>query len=186
MIRNRSLLIVAVLLVSGTLSPAAAGDHTLYTARSGLDTAQDAATSWSSDAQLIYLENDEEVTIDGTAVRWGYLFYSERKGEARGYTVRDGKILEATDLEFDFEAPPVSAKWIDSRQALAAAEKKAGEKYRTKHGGHLATMILIRGAFHDKEPNATTWGLLYKSETEPALVVIVDASNGKVVRTWRG
>jgi len=178
--------LLAMLLPALAAGVAAAGDHPSYSARSGLDIAHDAALSWASDAQLIYVENDEPVTATGDASRWGYLFYSDRKGKARGYTVREGKILEASDLGFDFEAPPVSNDWVDSRQAFAAAEKKAGEKYRREHGGSLNTMILIRGAFHDKEPNATTWGLLYTSETEPALVVIVDAANGKVVRTWRG
>jgi hypothetical protein len=100
--------------------------------------------------------------------------------------VRDGKILEAADLEFDFDAPPLPDEWIDSQRALAAAEKKAGEKYRTEHAGRLSTMLLIRGAFNDKTPNSSTWALLYTSDTEPALVVVVDAARGDVIRTWRG
>ena len=165
---------------------ASTGESPPFTAHSGLDIAADAARSWSTDAQLIYVENDEQVSTLGSAARWGYLFYSESKATARGYSVRDGRILEASDLDFDFEAPPVADKWVDSSVALAAAEKKAGEKYRRDHGGRLTTMILIRGAFHEKDPDTTTWAMLYKSETEPALVVIVDATKGKVVRTLRG
>ena len=71
--------------------PVAAQDHAAYSARGGLDVAHDAALSWSPDAQLIYVENDEVITMDGGAVRWSYLFRSERKGKARGYTVRDVK-----------------------------------------------------------------------------------------------
>ena len=167
-------------------APSLAGDPVPFTARVGLELAQDAATSWAPDAQLIYLENDEEVAEDGTAVRWGYLFYSESKERARGYSIRDGKILEASDLGFDFAAPPLPDEWIDSAKALAAAERKVGARYRLEHGGRLATMLLIRGAFHDKKPDATTWAFLYTSDTEPALVVVVDANKGKVVRTWRG
>ena len=174
-----------MLLVALFVGPTTAGDPTPFSARAGLDVAQDAALSWAPDAQLIYLENDENVRADGTAERWGYLFYSEGKGKARGYSVRNGKILEATDLGFDFEAPPLPEVWIDSHDALIAAEKKAA-KYREKHGGRLSTMLLIRGAFHDKKPDAATWAFLYTSESEPALVVIVDADKGKVVRTWRG
>jgi hypothetical protein len=168
------------------VAPASAGDPVPFTARDGLDVAWDAARTWAHDARLIYVENDETVRADGKSARWGYLFYSERVGKARGYSVRSGKILEAADLGFDFEAPPLAGGWIDSHEALVAAEKKAGSKYRQQHGGTLSTMLLIRGAFDDKKPNATTWAFLYTSETEPALVVIVDAAKGKVVRTWRG
>jgi hypothetical protein len=166
--------------------PAAADDNMPFTARDGMDLATDAARTWAHDARLIYLENDENVATDGTAVRWGYLFHSESKGESRGYSVRDGKILEAADLDFDFEAPPLPDEWIDSERALAVAEEKAGAKYRTEHAGRVSTMLLIRGAFNDKTPNASTGALLYTSDTEPALVVVVDAGRGDVVRTWRG
>jgi hypothetical protein len=151
-----------------------------------VDLAGDAARTWAADARLVYVESDEDVDAAGTAVRWGYLFYSERRGKARGYSVRDGRIYEAADLGFDFDAPPLSGQWIDSAAALAAAEKKAGRAFRTEHGGRLNSMLLIRGAFHDDKPDATTWTLVYVSDTEPALFVVVDAAEGKVVRTWRG
>ena len=177
---------LSILLLVSLATPLAAGDPVPFTARAGLELAKDAAHSWSPDAQLIYIENDEMVATDGTAVRWGYLFYSGSKGKARGYSIRDGKILEAADLGFGFEAPPLPDDWIDSERALAAAEKKAGAKYRAEHGGSLSTMLLVRGAFHDKKPNATTWAFVYTSDAEPSLIVIVDAKKGKAVRTWRG
>lgn len=178
-----ALLVLLTVICAGS---SAAKDPTPFTARSGLDIAQDAARTWASDARLIYLENDEMVAPSGRAARWGYLFYSERKGKARGYTVRDGKILEASDPGFDFEAPPLADQWIDSGDALLIAEKNAGAKYRRENSGRLATMFLIRGAFHEKEPDATTWALVYKADSSPSLVIIVDAAKGKVVRTWRG
>ena len=165
---------------------ASAGDSPPFSARAGLELARDAAQSWAPDAQLVYLENDEMVGPDGTAVRWGYLFYSPAKGKARSYSVRDGKILEAADLGFDFESPPLTDEWIDSHAARVGAEAKAGQAYCREFNGHLAAMLLIRGAFHEKEPDATTWALVYESDTQPALLVIVDASNGDVVRTLRG
>ncbi len=146
-------ILYTMVLVACLATPSLAGDHAPFTARAGLDLATDAARTWAHDARLTYLENDETVAGDGTAVRWGYLFHSKSKGESRGYSVRDGKILEAADLEFDFDAPPLPDEWIDSKRALAVAEKKAGEKYRIEHGGRLSTMLLIRGAFNDKTPN---------------------------------
>jgi len=187
---SHSRFIIPVILCSVSLAyfagPSNAGDPTPFTAYAGLEVARDAALSWAADAQLVYLENDETVGPDGTAIRWGYLYYSHNKKYARGYSVRNGEILEAADLGFDFEAPPLPDTWVDSRKALIAAEKKAGQEYRREHGGRLSTMLLIRGALNDKEPNASTWALVYTSDTEPVLVVVVDAAEGKVIKTWRG
>lgn len=158
----------------------------MFSARSGLDAATDAAHSWATDAQLVYLENDEIVGPDGSAARWGYLFYSQSRGKARGYSIRDGKLDEATDLGFDFDAPPVSDDWIDSGNALAVAEAKGGARFCVEAGGRLATMLLVRGAFHEQTPNATTWAVVYESPTAPSLFVVVDAKKGEVVRMWRG
>ena len=166
--------------------PARAGEAPPYLARAGLNLAAEAARIWAADAELVYLENDEEVDAGGTAARWGYLFNSASLGRARGYTIRDGEILEASDLDFDFEAPPLSGQWVDSDVALAAAEEKAGQEYRTKNAGRLDTMLLIRGAFHDGDPDASTWTLVYTSPDSPPLTVVVDARDGKVVRKWKG
>jgi hypothetical protein len=181
-----SLLAVAALVMARATAALDEPAPTTFTARGGLDVAADAARAWAPDARLVYLENDEDVRPDGTTGRWGYLFFSARAGQARGYSVRDGKLEEAADLGFDFDAPPVSEDWIDSGAALVAAEQKAGARYRAEHGGRLATMLLIRGAFHDEEPNATTWAFVYTADHVPALFVVVDAKNGDVVKTWRG
>jgi len=183
---NIFLLLIALLAVSTGSEVAAGKNPAPFSARTGLELTRSAARIWTSDARLIYVENDDLVGPAGTAGRWGYLYYSEAKGTARGYSVRDGKIIEASDLGFDFEAPPLPDYWIDSDEAMVAAERKAGQKYRSESGGRMATMILIRGAFYDDKPDATTWAFLYTSETSPSLVVVVDASNGDVVRTWRG
>jgi len=177
---------VAALLLAAPPRPAPAGAPAPFTARAGLEMASAAARAWAADARLVYLENDEIVAPNGTAERWGYLFFSQTRDKARGYSVRDGKILEAADLGFDFEAPPLPDSWIDSAGALAAADRKAGREYREKHAGRLSTMLLIRGAFHEEKPNASTWTLIYTSDDAPALFVVVDADRGNVVRTWRG
>lgn len=178
---------LTILLLCLLAMPARAGEHARFGASDGVDLARAAAQAWSADARLVYLENDEPVDAAGRAVRWGYLFYSEDQDAARGYTLRDGEILEASDLEFGIEdPPPLADSWIDSGEALAAAEDKAGRKYRTEEAGHLSTMLLIRGAFHHEKPDLSTWTLLYESASAPALWVVVDAQSGKVLRTWRG
>ena len=174
------------LLLAGGVGVAAAEDPLPFSPRDGLGLVTDAARAWEPDAFLVYLENDEALNTDGTSVRWGYLFYSPAKDQARGYSVRDGSIVAASTLEFKFEAPPLPDTWIAGRTALAAAEQKAGAKYREEFGGAPTTLLLMRGAFDEKEPDLTTWTVVYTSPTAPSLFVVVDAVAGKVKRTWRG
>ena len=182
----RRALPLAVLVLALFAAPATARDHIPFNARAGLDVAQAAARAWSPDAFLVYVENDEDLDAHGAAARWGYLFYSPSLEKARVYSVRDGKILVAEYLEKKFEAPPVDAQWIDSAAALEAAERSAGRKFCQEHKGRLRTMLLMRGAFQDQQPDQTTWTLIYTSPHAPSLFVVVDASQGKVRRTWRG
>ena len=163
-----------------------AAELTSFEARGGLEIARATALAWSHDAVLVYVENDEVVDDQGTASRWGYLFHSPSLGKSRAYSVRDGKILVAENLEIKVEAPPLAAEWIDSGEALAAAEKSAGAAFRRESEGRLSTMLLMRGAFHQGNPDQTTWTLIYTSPRVPSLFVVVDASDGKVRGTWRG
>jgi hypothetical protein len=155
-------------------------------AHAGLELATAAARAWAADAALVYLENDEPLDEAGSATRWGYLFTSPSTGLSRLYSVRAGRILAAENLAMKLEAPPVTGGWLDSGAALAAAEEKAGRAFRSKHGGRLATMLLMRGAFDEARPDRTTWTLVYTAPGQPSLWVVVDAADGGVVRTWRG
>jgi hypothetical protein len=155
-------------------------------ARGGLDLAAAAAHAWAADAELIYVENDEDVDAQGAAGRWGYLFHSKSLDRSRGYSIRDGRILVAENLELKFDAPVLARDWVDSGAALAAADRDAGDRFRREHDGRLHTMLLVRGAFLDEDPDRTTWAIVYTSETAPSLFVVVDAQDGRVRRTWRG
>jgi hypothetical protein len=177
---------VGLMLLASCVAPVAAGERVPFAARAGLDLAADAAQSWAADAALVYLENDEPLDGAGAAGRWGYLFYSPGLEKSRVYSLRQGKIVTAEYLEMRFEAPPLASDWIDSDAALAAAERGGGREFREKHAGRLATMLLMRGAFADDDPDRTTWTLVYAAPDGPSLFIVVDASDGKVRRTWRG
>lgn len=155
-------------------------------ARSGLDLARSAAGSWSPDATLIYIENDDPVDAAGHTTRWGYLFYSAQRDQARAYSVRDGHIVVAEDLAMRFSAPPLGAEWIDSDAALAAARPEVMRAFAHPVETRLTAMVLLRGAFDDDDPNRATWTLVYAAPGAPGLFVMVDAYDGRVRRTWRG
>jgi len=177
------LLTLALLLLA---APAGAASHVPFAARAGVEAAAAAAHSWSPDAFLVYVENDEDVAAGGVAPRWGYLYYSPWLEKCRIYSVRDGRIVVAEDLAMKFDAPPLAGDWMDSGAALEAAEREVGREFREKHGGALGTMLLMRGAFNEGDPDETTWTLIYTAPHAPSLFVVVDASDGKVRRTWRG
>jgi dipeptidyl aminopeptidase/acylaminoacyl peptidase len=167
-------------------TPASAGDPVPFRASEGVSLSTAAAQAWAPDAFLVYLENDEALGPKGTAARWGYLFYSPALDQARVYSVRSGKIVLAENLDMRFEAPPLAAGWIDSGAAAAAAERTAVRELRREHDARLSAMLLVRGPMADGDPDATTWLLVYSSPGAPSLFVVVDATDGKVRRTWRG
>ncbi len=176
----------ALLVAACFAAPAGAKAPPPIAARAGLELARAAATAWAADSRLVYVENDEDVDADGGAARWGYLFVSPATGRARAWSVRDGRIAAAENVEMAFEAPPLPEGWIDSGAALAAADREAGRAFRKGAQGHLSTMLLMRGAFDESDPDRTTWTLVYTAPGAPSLWVVVDAAEGKVRRTWRG
>jgi len=178
---------VAAVLLSALLAAAAgAKDHVPFAARAGVAGSAAAAQIWAPDAFLVYVENDEDLDDRGVAPRWGYLYYSPSLQKARAYSLRDGAIAVAEDLEMKFEAPPLAADWVDSDAALRAAEERVGRAFRRKHAGRLSMMLLSRGTFQVDEPDATIWTVIYTSPHAASLFVVVDAAQGRVRRTWRG
>ena len=176
--------ILAVLALLGVAHFAHADEPVPFEAKAGVATARAAALSWSPDAALVWVENDETPAAGGVAGRWSYLYYSAATDQARAYSVRDGKILVAENLDMKFDAPPVSDDWIDSGRALDAAEAAQGDAF--KQGGRLRAMVLARGTMDASDPERTTWTLVYSAAGAPPLFVVVDAASAKVLRKWRG
>jgi hypothetical protein len=159
-----------------------AGEPPATLARDAFALAGDAAKAWAADATLIYLENDEDVDASGASRRWGYLFYSPELGDARAYSVSGGKIAATLDPTFRFDAPPLPEAWLDSDGALRLALEQVRD-----HGFDVpASMVLLRGAFDEKQPDRTCWLVCFRREGEPATFVVVDSAEARVVRTWRG
>jgi hypothetical protein len=177
---------LAALLALASALPARAGTAPPVGAQAGLDLARSAAGSWAADAALIYIENDEPIDAAGHATRWGYLFYSPTRDAARAWSVHDGHIVAAEDLAMRFSAPPLGAGWIDSDAALAAARGEVARAFPRQVEVRLTTMLLLRGAFDDSDPDRATWTLVYSAPGEPGLFVMIDAADGRVRRTWRG
>jgi hypothetical protein len=165
---------------------ALAGQAPSFAAREGMNLASAAAQSWSGDAVLVYVENDEALDDTGHCPRWGYLFHSASLDQSRVWSVRNGKLVVAENLDMRFDAPPLAPGWLDSGAALQSAESGGGAEFRKAHAGRLVSMLLMRGAMSEGDPDTTTWTFVYSASGAPSLFVVVDATNGKVQRTWRG
>ncbi len=176
----------ALLVAALAAGPVLAKAPTAIAARAGLDLARAAAAAWAADAELVYVENDDAINPDGGAARWSFLFVSPETGRARAWSVRDDRLAAAQNVELALEAMPRPDGWIDSGAALAAADREAGRAFRKGSQGSLSTMLLMRGAFDEADPDRSTWTLIYTSPGAPSLWVVVDAAEGKVRRTWRG
>ncbi len=156
-----------------------------FSARAGIELAEEAALAWADDARLIYVENDAALDASGAA-GWGYLYSSRSLEQYRVYSLQNGKIKLSVNLDFEFDAPPLPRDWVDSGEAFVAAEKEGGARYRAEEGGSLSTMLLVRGLLSDGDPNTATWAAVYTSPRKPPLFVVVDAKSGNVIRKWRG
>jgi len=178
--------LLAGLVLLGVARVAAADDAVPFAPRAGVAIARAAALSWSPDAALVWIENDETPGPLGVAERWSYLYYSATTDQARVYSVRDGRILAAENLDMKFDAPPVADDWIDSGRALTAVAAAQGEASKQVPRGALRAMVLARGTMDAAEPDRTTWTLVYSSPGAPSVFVVVDAASAKVLRTWRG
>jgi hypothetical protein len=120
-------------------------------AAAGLDVARSAAGSWAPDAVLIYVENDEAVAADGTS-RAGLSLPLETLDQVPRVFDREGKIVVAETLDMKFEAPPLATDWIDSGAASRSGDRIAATEFQETGGASLSTMLLMRGAFQDKDP----------------------------------
>ena len=174
--------ILALVLIA---SPARAADRSV-SVHAVLSLASAAARAWADDARLVYVENDEPVDTDGTSARWGLLYWSGSKEQARAYSLRDGKVQRAEDLDFAFAPPPLAEGWRDSHDALRRADDAGGTQYRSEFAGRLRAMLLVRGVLHLDDPQRTTWTCVYDAPAQPSLWVVLDAESGKVLRKWKG
>lgn len=164
----------------------ARADDPAVTVASVHDLAAASARSWSDDARLVYVENDAGVDARGHAPRWGFLFFSAARDEARSYSLRDGEVDRAETLSFDFDPPPLADAWIDSDAALRRAEEEGGAAFRADHAAALRTMLLTRGLMHLDEPDRTTWTCVYDAPGQPSLWIVLDARDGELLRRWKG
>ena len=161
------------------------GHSTQRTARRALVIAEAAASAWMRDAELIYLENDAAVALDGDSPRWGFLFHSELIDSWRNVAVENGRVVHQGPLAFPYAAPDLPAEWIDSSEAVRRAEAAGGRAFRERTGGDLENTVLTRGVFTPWE-GPPTWTVVYRSPDRSEYAIVVNAANGSIVSRFEG
>ncbi|MBI3392389.1 MAG: hypothetical protein HY039_04305 [Nitrospirae bacterium] len=157
-----TLLLVA--LVALPLSAEAAGQ----TAKAGVAQAGAEAQKWQKDAVLVNVST-LQANPDGTAAKWGYMYYSAKA--KKGYTVdvKDGKVVET--LEVNPYIKDAVGEFADSDKVMAEA-KKNGLKVKGK-----AAMSLMMMGQATKSPG-TAWSVVGGYE-KGDVSILLDGKTGK-------
>jgi nucleoside 2-deoxyribosyltransferase len=161
--------IIVVVLALITLLAATAVDAAEATAKAGLKDAIAEAQKWQKDAVLVNVST-LQANSDGTAAKWGYMYYSAKA--KKGYTVdvKDGKVVDTLEVN-PYIKDAVSAEFVDSDKAMAEA-KKNGLKIK----GKAAMSLLVMGQA-TKYP-CTCWSVVGGYE-KGDVGVLIDAKTGK-------
>ncbi|MBI3376921.1 MAG: hypothetical protein HY035_00765 [Nitrospirae bacterium] len=161
-------LIVAVLAfaVGPALSFAAGA-----TAKAGLVQANAAAQKWQKDAVLVNVST-LQANPDGTAAKWGYMYYSAKAKKSYTVDVKDGKVVET--LEVNPYIKDAVGEFADSDKVMAEA-KKNGLKVKGK-----AAMSLMMMGQATKSPGVY-WSVAGGYE-KGDVIVMLDGKTGKFLR----
>lgn len=160
--------LITLLLVAFTALPLSA-EAAGMTAKAGLVQATAEAQKRQKDAVLVNVST-LQASPDGSAEKWGYMFYSAKA--KRGYTVdvKDGKIVETLDVN-PYIKDAVGKEFVDSDKVMAEA-KKNGLKVK----GKAAMSLMVMGQA-TKSPGIA-WSVVGGYE-KGAVSVLVDGKTGK-------
>ena len=171
---------LVVLASAVVLSSPATSEPTWPTARNSLAIASKAADVWVDDAHLVWIENDDDLDAQGHSRAWGYLFYSESLGAMRSWSVQQGKLQKPQDHSVRAAAPALDLQWIDSNAAVDLVWHQARKDAEVDWS--LVSLVLVRGVFDAQQ----TWVAVFDNGEGPRLHVVLRASNGDLLRRWRG
>lgn len=138
------------------------------TAKAGLAQAQQAASKWKADAVPVSISTLTG-NMDGTASKWAYMFYSPKAKMSYTVDIKDGKIVDAVEVDA-YLIDPVGKEFIDSSQAMEVA-KKNGLKVK-----ETPAMSLQMMGQATKSP-AVVWNVVGYTPGDTA--ILIEARTGK-------
>ena len=164
MTKKSFIILLLVAFIALPLSGMAAG----MTAKAGLAQANASSQKWQKDAVLVNVST-LQANSDGTAAKWGYMYYSAKA--KKGYTVdvKDGKIVET--LEVNPYIKDAVGEFVDSDKAMQEAKKNG-----LKGKGKAAMSLMVMGQA-TKQPG-TYWNVIGGYE-KGDVGVTLEAKTGK-------
>ncbi len=103
------------------------------TAQTNRNAMEQSAQAWASDAVLVAL-NSDHIAPDGQSFGWSFTFYSPSMQKYQQFfTFADAIITETGEDDHDFGTLALPENWIDSDDAVSAAEANGGSDFRTNY-----------------------------------------------------
>ena len=158
--------------------------ETPTTARHNLATANQSASAWALDAELMGVGvAGEDLTLMGEAMTWMFWYYSTSLDTGWMVMINDNNIL--SQEEPDNWHPPIMtalpADWIDSDSAMGIAESNGGGQFRADNqhnvevGGGVTRGLLM------EQPSRAVWALNYNTETD-TIEIYIDAATAEFIK----
>ncbi len=149
--------------------------HTSPTAREAVGVATPLAHKWKGDATLVSVTTMLKANPDGTSDRWVVTYNSAGARKSLDvHVVAGGKVLQEITSHYK-PLQPIPSSWMDSTKAISIAKGQLqGKKVKTYWMG----LALYQGK--------PCWSVKCRFNRGTPLWVEVNASSGKVIKTWRG
>ncbi len=157
------------------------GPANATSARANLASANQAATQWASDAQLVLVgTHQSELTPQGNAAMWFFIYHSASLDSEQVVILLGGNVLFQGPIWDPPSKIALPDNWIDSQAAMNTAEANGGSQYRGANQNVSVSGGVSRG-FLQPDPQRAVWKLDYVSSSSPPLTIFVDAINGAIV-----
>ncbi|MCH7676225.1 T9SS type A sorting domain-containing protein [candidate division KSB1 bacterium] len=128
-------------------------------ASTNLDAAKQSAQSWASDAVLVKIGSEREVTPNGLSTAWGFIYHSVALDSVLKFIVVSGAVLDTGAV--DYGVPSLDAlpeNFCSSTDAVAIAQQ-ASENFRAQYPDAYINAELSRGISED--PEKAVWRIGY-------------------------
>ncbi len=151
--------------------------NSALSAREAFSIALKESKKWSSDANLVNIDNFMGSTdMSGKADRWVIKFNSTGKNKGLAVHVgTGGKIIQTMQESLYSNRSPIKGNWIDSSKALSIAFKQYNEKVFKNYWLGLSS-----------DGKTVSWYVKFRYNKEEPAWAEINALSGEVVRTWSG
>lgn len=138
-----------------------------------LQTAEQEAQAWASDAELVQIYTDSELDTTGRAIAWVYVYRSTAQDSAQEFVMISNTLQECRPPEFGVPmSDPLPNEFCNSTEAVALAQSES-ETFRATHPEVYVYAVLSRGM--TQNPDQAVWRIAYDTPSQDFFEVFIDA-----------